>query len=273
MRDIEDDFSLLLDAVREAGDLAHARFRSKVKSWRKDDGSFVTEADYAANELLEARLAKARPSYGWLSEETVDDGARLLAQRVWIVDPIDGTQAFLNGETDWCVCAALVEDGEPICAAVYSPARARTFAARKGAGATLNGAPLRSPHRSSLEGARVIASKNLLAPKNWRAPLPRLERVWANSIAYRISMVAAGEAEVVLAFTPKWEWDVAAAALIAREAGCEATDGEGAPLRFNAAKPRCDGLLIASPPLHRLLLARKKPVEKQLQFHLTGEDR
>lgn len=261
MTDLDDDFALLVEAVRDAGQLALSFFGDKVKSWRKADGSFVSEADFASNALLEQRLAHARPDYGWLSEESADSEARLSARRVWMIDPIDGTQAFLSQQTDWCVSAALVEDGEPVLAAIFNVARSEMFCARKGGGATLNGARLQVTDRDAIEGARLLASKGLVHPKNWRQPLPPITPVWANSIAYRICLVASGRADATFAFSPKWEWDLAAAVLVASEAGCVVTDEFGRPFVFNNAKPRVEGLFIAPPVLHRLLLARKKNVE------------
>ncbi len=258
MASLHDDFRLLVDAVREAGDLAHTFFRSKVKSWRKADGSFVTEADLASNVLLEQRLMTGRSEYGWLSEESVDGEARLSCNRVWMVDPIDGTQAFLNHQTDWCVSVALVEHGSTVLAAVYNPARNEFFSAQRGGGATLNGAALRVQHGECLEGARMLASKGVLQAKNWKEPLPSINLMWANSIAYRICLVAAGRADIACAFSQKWEWDLAAAVLVAEEAGCTVAGEDGRQIVFNNAKPRVDGLIVAPPALHRLLLARKK---------------
>ncbi|MBC8048886.1 MAG: 3'(2'),5'-bisphosphate nucleotidase CysQ [Chitinophagales bacterium] len=257
MAALDDDFRMLIDSVRDAGDLAHTFFRSKPKSWRKADGSFVSEGDLASNDLLYERLMRARPDYGWLSEETEDSPARLSCERVWMVDPIDGTQAFLNDETDWCVSAALVANGQPVLAAIYNPARGEYFSARQGAGATLNGATLQVQVCDTLDGARMLASKGVLAAKNWKQPLS-VNLLWANSIAYRICMVAAGRADITCAFNQKWEWDLAAGVLVAKEAGYTVTGENGQPLTFNNAKPRVQGVIVAPPALHRLLLARKK---------------
>ncbi len=258
MTSLTHDFRLLVDSVREAGDLAHTFFRSKVKSWRKADGSFVTEADLASNALLEKNLMADRPGYGWLSEESPDGEARLSCERVWMVDPIDGTQAFINHQTDWCVSVGLVENGSPVLAVIYSPARREFFTAQRGLGATMNGAVLRVEDRDSLEGARMIASKGVLQDKNWKEPLTAIKLQWANSIAYRICLVAAGRADITCAFNQKWEWDLAAAVLVAQEAGCTVTGEKGREIVFNNAKPRVEGLIVAPPALHRLLLARKK---------------
>ena len=104
------DAALLQDTVREAGALAQSMFRTELKTWTKGASSPVSEADIAVNDLLEARLRGATPGYGWLSEESADDSARLSRRLTWIVDPIDGTRNYLNGHDEWCVSVALVEE-------------------------------------------------------------------------------------------------------------------------------------------------------------------
>ena len=104
--------------MRDAGALAQSLFRTELKNWTKGASSPVSEADIAVNDLLEERLRAATPDYGWLSEESADDEARLGKRLVWIVDPIDGTRAYLAHREDWCVSVALVEDASPVLAAV-----------------------------------------------------------------------------------------------------------------------------------------------------------
>ena len=132
------DAALLTETVREAGALALSLFRTELKNWTKGASSPVSEADIAVNDLLEERLRSATPDYGWLSEESADDEARLGKRLVWIVDPIDGTRAYLAGREDWCVSVALVEDASPVLAAVFAPASDEFFFAVRGQGATLN---------------------------------------------------------------------------------------------------------------------------------------
>src|SRR6202795_721978 len=132
------DAALLTDTVRKAGALALSMFRTELKNWTKGASSPVSEADIAVNDLLESRLRSATPDYGWLSEETVDDDARLGKPLVWIVDPIDGTRAYLAHREDWCVSVALVEDATPVLAAVFAPATDEFFLAARGQGATHN---------------------------------------------------------------------------------------------------------------------------------------
>ena len=133
------DAALLTETVREAGALALSLFRTELKNWTKGASSPVSEADIAVNDLVESRLRAATPEYGWLSEESVDDDTRLGRKLVWIVDPIDGTRAYLAGREDWCVSIALVADATPVLAAVFAPATDEFFFAMRGQGAMRNG--------------------------------------------------------------------------------------------------------------------------------------
>lgn len=223
----------------------------------KPDGSEVSDADLAVDRFLKETLRGARPAYGWLSEESEDDPARLAAERLWIVDPIDGTYAFLKGEAEWTVCAALAERGAVTLAAVYNPASGELFTASAGGGAALNGRPLRVRDADRLEGARLAGSRSLFHHKGlWDDPWPPMDVFWVYSIAYRLSLVAAGRAEGTASLTLMSEWDVAAAALLVQEAGGVITQATGEPLAFNKPVPRVTGVVAAGPGLHRLLEAR-----------------
>src|ERR1700730_18243141 len=151
---------LLADAVRDAGKMALAMERAGYNSWAKENQSPVSDVDLALDRELRARLSAIAPDYGWLSEETADDPARLKRRRVWVVDPIDGTRAFIAGQPDWCVVAALVEDGRPIAGARYAPASDELFTAAAGHGARKNGAPIRASERARLEAARVSGPRS-----------------------------------------------------------------------------------------------------------------
>ncbi len=245
----------MLDAVAaitaEAGRLALARFRTDFRRWEKGPGDPVSEVDLAVDRLLRERLSALLPDAGWLSEETADSADRLARDRVWVVDPIDGTRDYIRGRAGWCVSVALVEAGAPVMAVLDAPARGERWLATAGGGAWRGGARVRSGNTRTLQGARVPADA-----------LPRGERelftavAKPNSIALRIAMVAADEADLVA--TQRWgnEWDIAAAALIATEAGATVTDALGGALRFNQPKPQAFGVLVAGAGLHGAALAR-----------------
>jgi myo-inositol-1(or 4)-monophosphatase len=251
-----EDFELLRNATQEAAWRALTYWGRSIEQGRKADGTTVTEADHAVDALFSERLRGARPDYGWLSEESAEHDTRVTARRVWIVDPIDGTRAFVQGRNDWTVSAGLVEDGVPTLAVVINPVREEIFEARAGGGATLNGRPIHVSDCSTLDGAKVLAPESILKNSRWRTPWPAVKPVWANSILYRMALVACGEADATFATKPKWEWDVAAGALLVAEAGGVATEPDGAPLRFNSAEAKVRGFLASGPNLHQILLAR-----------------
>jgi myo-inositol-1(or 4)-monophosphatase len=250
------DFDLIRDAAQEAGKLALSYWGRSIQKQRKADGSEVTEADHAVDELLAARLKGARPSYGWLSEESGEHNDRLHARRVWVVDPIDGTRAFIQDRNDWVIALALIEDHVPVLAAVVNPVRGEVFEARVGAGAFLNGRRLHASKQRALAGARLVVPESLLKSNRWRRPWPPVRLVWANSIIYRMALVASGEADASFATKSKWEWDVAAGALLVSEAGGIVTDPCGFPLTFNSREAKVPGFLAAAPKLHHILAER-----------------
>ena len=231
-------------------------FGNSPETQDKPDGTKVSAADYAVDAYLRQHLMDSRPGYGWLSEETEDDFVRLDRDRVWIVDPIDGTRAFLQGKTQWAVSAALVEHGRPLLACVYNPACGELFSARRGSGATLNDKPIAVSDASNLEGSRIVASKQIFRSSKWPKPWPEMNVFWANSIAYRICLVADGRADATLSLSKKSDWDLAAADLLVQEAGGYITTPEGTALRYNARTPRHPGIIAAARILHAHLLDR-----------------
>ena len=240
--------------VRRAGGVAMEDFRlgeaTASAQWDKDDKSPVSAADLAVDALLRDELTRLLPDSGWLSEETADSADRLSCDYVWIVDPIDGTRDFIRGRAGWAVSVALVHRGEVAAAWLYAPARHEMLVAVKGEGATCNHAPITASHRGELSGARFPAHHLPAYARDLEAsPCP-------NSIALRMVEVACGRADVLA--TVRWgaEWDVAAADLIAREAGAMVTDAHGARLTYNKAEPKAYGVLVSAPALHEDMVAR-----------------
>jgi myo-inositol-1(or 4)-monophosphatase len=238
------------DAARDAGAMALSRWQGEFKSWDKVPGHVVCEIDLAANDMLRVALRDLDPEAGWLSEETADSAERLMRSRVWVVDPIDGTRDFVRGRPGWCVSVALVEGGRAILGVLDAPARGEHWAAVLGQGATRNGVALQASDRTSLSGARVPAE---ILPKA-DADLVMVSK--PNSIALRIAMVASGEADLLAALRWGHEWDIAAAALIAQEAGASVTDARGQTVRFNSTKGEMFGVLAAAPGIHAAALER-----------------
>lgn len=243
----------LVEAVAEAGVMAREMRGADLASWTKENDSPVTAADMAVDGFLRERLAAAAPDAGWLSEESADTGARLGAGRLWVVDPIDGTRAFMAGGADWAVSAALVEEGRPVAAALYAPASEEMFLAVRGRGATLNGAAIMASRRPALEGARVAGPTAALDAFHPKVALNRLPRV--RSLALRLARVASGEIDLALVGENAHDWDLAAADLIVEEAAGRLTSYGGASILYNRPVPRHGALLCAGLPLHAVVLA------------------
>lgn len=234
----------------EAGRLAIDRWETDFKRWEKIAGSPVCDVDLEIDALLRERLTALIPDAGWLSEETVDNAARLGGRRLWVVDPIDGTRDYLRGRPGWAVSVALVEDGKPLIGVLDAPARGEKWIAEAGKGASRNGERLAVGQRTQLAGARVPADH-----------LPKVDMdlhmvAKPNSIALRIAMVAANEADLLASIRWGYEWDVAAAVLIASEAGATVSDALGRPLDFNTPAGEAFGVLATVPGIHAAAVER-----------------
>ncbi len=246
----ETDLQLLEDAAREAGDIARRYWREDPQVWDKGGDDPVSEADFAVDRHLHQRLLAARPDYGWVSEETEDDTARLEADRVFIVDPIDGTRSFVAGEKTWAHSLAIAEKGRVIAACVFLPVREKLYAAAIGEGAQLNGAKLAASASETLEAATVLSPKVSFRDEFWKNGPPPVTRHFRPSLAYRMALVGEGRFDAMLTLRPAWEWDIAAGALIAEEAGARVTDRHGAPLVFNSAERQTAGVIAGAPGIH-----------------------
>jgi myo-inositol-1(or 4)-monophosphatase len=242
----------LAATAREAGGVAMGKFRSTFKSWNKDNYSPVSEVDIAIDLLLRERLSALVPQAAWLSEESADDPARLDARLVWVVDPVDGTRAFINGREDWSISIALVEQGRPAVAALYAPASDTLYLAMHGAGATLNEKPLRldeAPHRAPPLAAGPQRWLDTLAE---RLPITAAPKV--HSLALRIAQIASGDLDIAFAGGNGHDWDLAAADLIVHEAGGALTSLAGKTPLYNCASPVHPPLVAAAREQHADLL-------------------
>jgi myo-inositol-1(or 4)-monophosphatase len=240
--------------MREAGALAVTTSRGEYKRWTKGhDNSPVSDADIAVNDFLRGRLSALAPEAGWLSEETEDDFAGRSVATAWIVDPIDGTRAFLAGRPDWTISVALVEGGRPRLAALYAPVTDEMFFAAHGNGATLNGGPIH------VRDGENLATASVAGPKRF---LDRLSGIYSDidtqakihSLALRLARVGEGTLDAAFASQGSHDWDLAAADLLVHEAGGLLTDFAGRPLNFNRAHIVHGALIAAGPRRHAALL-------------------
>ena len=254
--------------VREAGRIAMASWPGAghaLEVWEKKPDNPVSAADIAVDCFLRKQLGELLPSAGWLSEETLDAPARLSGDLLWLVDPIDGTRDYIHGRTGWAVSVALIHAGRPLMGMLHAPARGlegdadgEFWHAEAGRGSWRNGVQLSASRRATLPGARVPA--RMLSPED--ADLVMVYQ--PNSIALRIAMVAADEADILATVRWGFEWDIGAAALIAREAGAAVSDAFGEKLNYNKRDPRAFGLLVTAPAIHAAAVERLSDRAKRL---------
>src|SRR6202167_820623 len=215
----------------------------------------VTEADRAVDDILRKTLV--RSGEGWLSEETVDDLTRLDKQRVWVVDPLDGTREFVQGIPEFCVSIALVENGIPVAGGICNPATDELILGSRDTGVTYNGKPAQPSQRKDLHGALVLASRSEVKRgegKQFESAACDIRPM--GSVAYKLGLVAAGRADLTFTLVPKNEWDVAAGAALVESAGGWVLKLDNSPLRCNQKNPLISGLLAGGPFLREPLLAK-----------------
>ena len=238
----------IADAARRAGELALRDFRwggkTSAQVHTKYGGSPVTTADLAVDRYLRERLGAAFPGDGWLSEETADDLSRLEMANLLVVDPIDGTRAFLTGDPRWAVSIAYIHDGRPIAGVIHAPALGQTYEAAIGCGARLDGAPIHASRRPALAGALVGGPRSMVGALAKAAHVELAAAPRMPSLALRMAQVADGGLDVGLASTSASDWDVAGADVILSEAGALLTDVRGQILHYNRQSMR-HGVLLA----------------------------
>jgi myo-inositol-1(or 4)-monophosphatase len=252
------DLTLLIDAALDAGRIAERHWSRDPQIWDKPGGHGpVTEADLEIDAMLRESLTAARPGYGWLSEETEDGVDRLSRDHVFIVDPIDGTRSFIDGQKNFAHSLAVTRQGHVTAAVVYLPMLDRMFTAELGKGAALNGAPLAASGTHDEPSATVLASRPNFQPDHWPGGVPTVHRSFRPSLAYRLALVGQGRFDGMITFRDSWEWDIAAGALIVSEAGGLISDRDNRPLAFNNPRPLLPGVIAANRPIHAALMARR----------------
>jgi myo-inositol-1(or 4)-monophosphatase len=266
------ELQIAIEAARRAGELTLRDFdgdfavqnkntgradRREGRDLRAADYDPVTSADRAADCCLREALLGAFPDYGWLSEETVDSPERLDRKAVWIVDPLDGTKEFVSGIQEYAVSVALVEDGEPTVAVIFNPPRDELYSAVKGGGTFVNGKRVFCTPTPALEQAVLIVSRSEASRGEIDPLRPHLREIRPlGSVAYKLAVVAAGEADLNVSVQPKNEWDVCAGDLLVREAGGHMVDLNGVVRRYNQPDPLIrGGLAAANPGLADLMVA------------------
>ncbi len=254
-QDFKRELTLAKKAARVAGEILRGHWRrGGYHIGSKGVDNPVTAADLEADRALKKLLHEPFPEYGWLSEETVDNDARLECRRVWIVDPLDGTKEFINGIPEFSVAIALVEDGVPVLGVTYNPIKREMYWAARGTGCHLNSRRVRVTRTRKLQGATVLASRSETARGEWQVFHGMLKVSPTGSVAYKLAMVAAGKGDATFTRSPKSEWDIASGAALIMEAGGVITDIKGREIRFNQSSVKLEGLIADNRILHRALL-------------------
>ena len=241
-------------AALEAGEiLVHHWNERGFTVNEKSRGNPVTTADFEADRKLKDILHGGFPDYGWLSEETADDGDRLQRERVWIVDPLDGTKEFIKGVPEFVVAIALAERGVPVLGVTYNPVKREIFWGGRGLGCYLDGAPVRVTSTANLANAIVLASRSETARGEWKAFENVVKTRSIGSVAYKLALVAAGRADATFTMKPKSEWDIASGVALLIAAGGRISDIDGTNLRFNKPSVKLKGFVASNTLLHEEL--------------------
>jgi myo-inositol-1(or 4)-monophosphatase len=231
----------VITAAKKAGRIIQDIRSRPFDVEQKGEMGPVTEADLAADKLLKKELLALEPC-GWLSEETADDHSRLDLDRLWVVDPLDGTKEFVKGIPEYTVAIALVDSGVPILGVVFNPVTGETYWAEQGKGAFKDSEPI-----TVAEGDGLLASRSEVKRGEFEPFDDRWDVRIVGSIEYKLALIAAGNGAVTFSRGPKHEWDVCAGAVIVEEAGGKATDLFGEALRFNQPFPKTKGILAGAP--------------------------
>ena len=250
------DHAVALAAAHAGGIVAKSFFRTDFGVREKNPGDPVTEADEAANKEIISVIQRSRPGDVIISEEASLPRQRLNAERAWIIDPIDGTQSFIEGIPEFAVSVALVSNQEPVAAAIFNPITNEFFDAAKGGGTRFNGVDVVATKTSTLAGSTLGTSRTELRQQLWSHLFPEATLKKVDAIAYKLALVSAGKLDAVIALRPKNDWDIAAGDLLVREAGGVMTDTNGQLHRYNKVDILHPNLVASGASMHSTLLER-----------------
>ena len=253
----ERELQVAEEAARAAGAIVRDFYERGVAVGYKDSArdNPVTEADTQADACIQERIRRAFPDDGWLSEETKDSDDRLRRQRVWIVDPLDGTKEFVQHIPELCVCIALVDAGAAVLGVSFNPITDELFAGARGRGLMLNGQAAQTSATAELSRARILASRSEDQRGEWDAFKAHVRVELTGSVAFKLALIAAGRADATFSLTPKHEWDICSGAALIEAGGGRITDCDGAPLQFNRPRPLLPGLIASNAALYEPLRA------------------
>ena len=255
------EHNLVKESILEAGKLALKWFKKDPEQWKKDDGSLVSKADIEINDLLNKLLKNKNPEFGWLSEENEDDRSRLNKKIIFVVDPLDGTKAFLEGKKEFSISVAIVKNGLPISGIVFSPSTGEMFEAEKNKGSWKNNKKVIISNYNRLEKCKMIAFKPMFSHPAWKEPWPKMDVENRNSIAYRMALVASGQYDAMMALNSKNDWDIAAGDLLISESGGIVTLHTNKKIIYNTENTKKPSVIGTNKPIHEKIIKRVKMLE------------
>ena len=254
---------LVFDAVKHAGVIALDYEKKELKHWYKSKSQPVTDADIKINSYLKDFLKKVTPNFGWLSEESIDDGSRLEKGTFWCLDPIDGTRSFIAKKPEYTISLALVVKSEPIFGVIYNPRTKEMFSAEKTKGAYCNDRKLKVNDKKYLEDCNLAISQSEYKKINKYFLYEKSQIITMGSIAYKIALVAKGNIDITLSLTQKSDWDLAAASLILEEAGGIITKKNGDPINYNTNNLSVSSVIASNKTIHKNLVHQIKKHEEK----------
>ena len=255
------EHNLVKESIVEAGKLALKWFKNDPEQWEKDDGSLVSKADIEINDLLNKLLKNKNPEFGWLSEENEDDKSRLNKKITFVVDPLDGTKAFLEGKKEFSISVAIVKNGLPISGIVFSPSTDEMFEAEKNKGSWKNNKKVIISNYNRLEKCKMIAFKPMFSHPAWKEPWPKMDVENRNSIAYRMALVASGQYDAMMALNSKNDWDIAAGDLLISESGGIVTLHTNKKIIYNTENTKKPSVIGTNKAIHEKIIKRVKMLE------------
>ena len=255
------EHNLVKESIIKAGKLALKWFKKDPEQWKKDDGTLVSKADIEINDLLNKLLKDKNPEFGWLSEENEDDKSRLNKEIAFVVDPLDGTQAFLEGKREFSISVAIVENGLPISGIVFSPSTNEMFEAEKDKGSWKNKKKVLISKYKKLEECKMMAFKPMFSHPAWNEPWPKMNIENRNSIAYRMALVASGEFDAMMALNSKNDWDIAAGDLLISESGGNVSLHTDKKIIYNQENTKKPSVIGSNKIIHEKIIRRVKSLE------------
>ena len=255
------EHNLVKESIVEAGKLALKWFKKDPEQWKKDDGSLVSKADIEINDLLNKLLKNKNPEFGWLSEENEDDKSRLNKKIAFVVDPLDGTKAFLEGKKEFSISIAIVKNGSPISGIVFNPSTGEMFEAEKNKGSWKNNKKIIISKYKKLEKCKMIAFKPMFSHPAWKEPWPKMDVENRNSIAYRMALVASGQYDAMMALNSKNDWDIAAGDLLISESGGVVTLHTNKKIIYNTENIKKPSVIGTNKSIHDKIIKRVKMLE------------